>query len=179
MCNPTNCAFNADPAAAAKNQRDIICELKARGANLVVTERPTGEINISPKIINAHDPKSHNGDTRVAVPHRLPGIARSKNDAPAKINPTANFIGDEGAFLRQRVHIVAKKGVYNIIKNGFNDWNQAAGNHEWIVRVSAKVANTTDPCSSNAQNNTAPKKSGIYAKTRERSLLVTFLEDSI
>ena len=94
--NVTNCAFNADPADEARNHIDIICDINAFGASLVVTDSPTGEINISPIITKAHDPTSHNGDTRPEVPNNVPGNAINKNEEPANISPMANFIGEEG-----------------------------------------------------------------------------------
>src|SRR5699024_4621284 len=110
------------------------------------------------------------------VPNKVPGKAINKNEAPVNISPIANFIGEEGWFFCHFTHNQAKNGVYNIINNGFNDWNQAAGNHDVSTRSAAKVAKTIDPCSSIAQNNTAAKNNGIYEKTRERSSLVTLAD---
>ena len=61
-----------------------------------MTDRPTGEINISPTITRAHDPTNHSGDTLPLVPYKAPGMAISKKLKPANIKPTANFVGDDG-----------------------------------------------------------------------------------
>lgn len=111
MYNVTNWAFNAEPADEAKNHIDIICDINALGANLVVTDNPTGEINISPMITKAHEPTNQSGETLPAVPNNVPGKVINKNDAPANIKPIANFIGDEGWFFVHLTHNQAKNGV--------------------------------------------------------------------
>ena len=63
-----------------------------------------------------------------------------------------------------------------MMKSGFNDWNHETGNQDESTRSAANVANTTEPCSSIAQNKTAAMKSGMYDTTRKRSVAVTLTE---
>lgn len=128
MYKPTTCAFKAEPAADAKNHIPIICEVKAFGANFVVTDKPIGEINISPTMINAHEPTNQNGPTLTSVPNNVPGKAINKNDNAVKPSPKANFFGELGCFEPNFVHNQANNGTYNMMNNGLNDWNQAGAN---------------------------------------------------
>ena len=58
-----------------------------------VTERPIGEINISPMITKAQLMINHNGLTLVSVPNKSPGNIIQIKESPAKNRPKENFIG--------------------------------------------------------------------------------------
>ena len=67
-------ALTACPAASARNHILSICDLKAFGASLVVTDKPIGEISISPISHRNQEPTSHSGLTRpLVVPWIIPG----------------------------------------------------------------------------------------------------------
>lgn len=91
-----NCAFSACAAVLVKNHNAIVCAAKASGANLVVADKPTGDINNSPNTTNKNDATNQNGLTNVLPSDRTAGIIIIKNDAPAKNNENENLIGVDG-----------------------------------------------------------------------------------
>ncbi|BDP77151.1 hypothetical protein EfmAA242_13790 [Enterococcus faecium] len=61
------CALIACEEASAKNQIAIVCDSNARGANFVVTDKPTGERHNSAITTMKKLPNNHNGNTIICL----------------------------------------------------------------------------------------------------------------
>ena len=147
-----------------------------------MTDKPIGDINISPISTINQDNTNHSGLTRPLVPNNAPGIAITKYDNPAKPKPTANFVGAVGCFF-QLFHNATNIGVKIIINSGFNSWKFAAWKYQLpkcrTVLFSANNAKTTAPDSSMPQKMIAAKNKGMYAITFLRSECDTLLDLNI
>lgn len=106
----------------------MVCALNALGANFVVTDSPTGDINNSPITTRKKLSTSHQGLTKAVPPERNAGITMTMNENPEKNNANENLTGVEGWRVPSFIQIQANKGAIVIINKGFNDWNQEDSN---------------------------------------------------
>src|SRR6478735_943982 len=166
------------PSETERKYSATICALNASGANLVTSDRPTGEINSSAMVKTSRIRTNHHSGEEFAA--SLATGRNIRNATPITALPSANLMGVIGCRSPSLVHSAANTPASTITKIGLIELTADGGisqpNRFRSSFVSAYTATTVNCCWYSDQNAALAANIGMNETTRERSSAVILAE---